>query len=542
MADNNNLKAYDEVLRSIITYAFEYEAPSSTAWVNAKAALVDSLGCAIESLETSKECAAMVGPVWAGAPVAPTGFKLPGTNFQLDPLKGAFDLGSMIRYLDHNDAFPGAEWGHPSVADSLGRNGSSPTVRTVLIALIKAYEIQGCFQIKNAFNKVGLDHTILVKVASTAVISWMLGLSVEQALSALSHAWMDGHPLRTYRQAPNTGPRKGWAAGDACMRAVHLALLAKSGQPGAPTVLTATKWGFYDTCFGSKSFELPRPFACWTMENIIFKVNTAEGHALSAVEAALEAHILVRTQEAAMIIINKEGPLHNPADRDHCMQYMVATVLIKGEMIDTNDYQNESIFAQDERIKLLQSKIRMVEDPQFTSDYHDPEIRGVANAVLVTLKDGSQLPEVVVQFPLGHPKRVDTVAAVRAKSRRNLALKLSQSRVDEIMRVSGDDDFENMPDSFLSPVRTSTIGKDATLDAADRHGPSLGSGLCQADVDMGDNKGGPNRDKPSRVSTMSLLRRDSVPPGADRTRDGLPMQAEMPRFPSRMLSTPGALL
>ena len=326
--------------------------------------------------------------------------------------------------------------------------------------MIKAYEIQGCFQIKNAFNKVGLDHTILVKVASTAVVSWMLGLNSEQALSALSHAWMDGHPLRLYRQSPNAGPRKGWAAGDACMRAVHLALLARAGQPGAPTVLTQPKWGFYDVLFNGQTFQLPRPFGTWVMENIIFKVNAAEGHGMTAVEAALLIgkemlrrnlsperdidHIQVRTQAPGMTIINKQGPLHNAADRDHCMQYMIAVVLLKGTMVDTSDYQDESEWARSTAIENLRAKIDMVEDPGFTVDYHDPAKRTVANALLVTLRDGTELPEVVVDYPLGHPNREETVAAVKQKTRHNLALRFSQGRVDDMIRTTEDSDFLNM--------------------------------------------------------------------------------------------------
>ena len=326
--------------------------------------------------------------------------------------------------------------------------------------MIKAYEIQGCFQIKNAFNKVGLDHTILVKVASTTVVSWMLGLNHEQALSALSHAWMDGHPLRLYRQSPNAGPRKGWAAGDACMRAVHLALLARAGQPGAPTVLTQPKWGFYDVLFNGQPFQLPRPFGTWVMENIVFKVNAAEGHGMTAVEAALLVgeemlrrnlsperdivHIQVRTQAPGMTIINKQGPLHNAADRDHCMQYMIAVVLLKGTMIDTSDYQNESEWARSTAIEHLRAKIDMVEDPGFTIDYHDPAKRTVANALLVTLRDGTRLPEVVVHYPLGHPNRESTVAAVKQKTRHNLALRFSRGRVDDMIRLTEDSDFLNM--------------------------------------------------------------------------------------------------
>ena len=325
--------------------------------------------------------------------------------------------------------------------------------------MIKAYEIQGCFQIKNAFNKVGLDHTILVKVASITVVSWLLGSTSEQALSALSHAWMDGHPLRLYRQSPNAGPRKGWAAGDACMRAVHLALLARAGQPGAPTVLTQPRWGFYDVLFNGQSFQLPRPFGTWVMENIIFKVNAAEGHGMTAVEAALLvskemlrrnlspgrdiAHIQVRTQAPGMTIINKQGPLHNAADRDHCMQYMIAVVLLKGAMIDTSDYQDENEWARSTAINHLRAKIDMVEDPGFTNDYHDPAKRKVANALLVTLRDGTKLPEVVVDYPLGHPNREGTVAAVKQKTRHNLALRFSQGRVDDIIRAAEDSDFLN---------------------------------------------------------------------------------------------------
>lgn len=331
----------------------------------------------------------------------------------------------------------------------------------VLAALIKAYEIQGCFQIANAFNKVGLDHVILVKVASTAVISWMLRLSPEQAKSAVSHAWMDGHPLRVYRQAPNTGPRKGWAAGDACMRAVHLALLAKAGQPGATTALTTPRWGFYDVLFKGKPFELPRPFGTWVIETVLFKINTAEGHGMTAIEAALQISetmqqkgldpavdirsIHVRTQEAGMIIINKHGALHNPADRDHCLRYMVAVVLLKGTQIETADYQNDSPWATDERVEALRQKITMTEDPSFTRDYHDPNVRSVANALCVTLSDGTQLPDVVVPYPLGHVRRQDTHDQVYRKARRNLELRLSSDRVDEVISCLESADFSSVP-------------------------------------------------------------------------------------------------
>ena len=319
---------------------------------------------------------------------------------------------------------------------------------TVLTALMKAYEIQGCLQIRNSYNKVGLDHVINVKVASTAVVCWLLELTKDEANAAVSHAWVDGHPLRTYRHAPNTSPRKGWAGGDACMRAVHLALIVKAGQPGLQTALTASRWGFYDVLFTSKPFEFPKNYSSWTIENILFKVNTAEGHALTAVEAALKivedmkksnhsiadiSHIRVRTQEAAMDIINKQGPLHNPADRDHCMQYMVAVVLCKGAMVDTEDYQDSSPFATSEELADLRSKVEMIEDPQITKAYHDLNIRSATNALLVTMKDGSQLDEVVVDYPLGSPKRVETLPLVHEKAKKNLAYKLPQDRVNKIL-------------------------------------------------------------------------------------------------------------
>ena len=474
-ADNNADHEYDQVITKIVDYVYDTTIDSPRAWVNAKAALLDALGCSYETLELSTECARLIGPVYPSTANTPNGFRLPGTRFQLDMLKGAFDMGVMIRYLDHNDAFLGAEWGHPSgrrfvqriqvhmltclidnlgailaVSDVLNRSGQrSISMHTVLSALMKAYEIQGCFQIRNSYNKVGLDHVINVKVASTAVVSWLLGLPKEKASAAVSHAFIDGHSLRTYRHAPNTGPRKGWAGGDAAQRAVHLALLVKAGQPGIKTALTAPHWGFYDVLFKGKAFEFPKNFSSWTIENILFKVNTAEGHALTAVEAALAVvhqlearslsvadvtNIRIRTQEAAMDIINKQGPLRNPADRDHCMQYMVAVVLCKGAMIDTEDYQDASPFAQSDEVAQLRSKIKLVEDPQITKDYHNIDIRSATNSLLVTLKDGTKFEE-CVDFPLGSPKRNETLPLVYKKAAKNLALKLTAARVEEIFAL-----------------------------------------------------------------------------------------------------------
>ena len=321
-------------------------------------------------------------------------------------------------------------------------------MKHVLTALIKAYEIQGCFQVKNAFNKVGLDHVILVKVASTAMVSWLLGLSKEQAKAAVSHAWMDGHPLRVYRQAPNAGPRKGWAGGDACMRAVHLALLVNAGQTGAETALTTPRWGFYDVLFKGDAFDLPRSFGTWVIENVIFKINTAEGHGMTAIEAALRIsndmkqrgltakdidNVRVRTTESAMIIINKQGPLHNAADRDHCLKYMLAVVFRKGSMIDTQDYQDTSPWGLDPEVEALREKIALVEDVQFTRDYHDPDIRSISNAVQVQLMDGTLLDEVAIKYPQGHVLHAETSDLVVAKAKRNLSLKLSGENVDAIV-------------------------------------------------------------------------------------------------------------
>lgn len=435
---------YDQVLVDIIDYVYHTQIESPLAYRRARIALLDSLGCAIETLAHSADARALTGPVISGTTVL-NGFKLPGTAFSLDPVKGAFDLGSLIRYLDHNDAHPGAEWGHPSdnlgaivaVADWLSRSYASGientkpvTLNNVIVAQIKAYEIQGIFQMKNAFNERGLDHTILVKIASTAVVAHLMGLSEDQALSALSHAWQDGHPLRTFRQAPNAGPRKGWAAGDACSRAVHLCLVAKTGQPGAPSVLTAPTWGFYDAMFDSKEFKLPRPYGSFVIEFHFFKLIAAEGHTISAVEAAVQVaemlkqkaldvndieKVKVRTQYAGKTITDKSGPLTNPADRDHNMQYIVAVTLLKGSFITAEDYDDNSPWASDPQVEALRSKTIVEEDEQFTKDYHDQKVRSGANAVEVEMKNSGEKLEAVVHFPIGHPKHQETLGLVEEK-------------------------------------------------------------------------------------------------------------------------------
>ena len=477
---------YDRILTEITDYVYNYDISSSKALQRARIALLDSLGCALETLKESSEARRLLGPVVPRS-YQPDGFKLPGTAFQLDPVKGAFDFGTLIRYLDHNDAFPGAEWGHPSgtsnealtwelnasiltqcidnigailaVADWLSRNAlynNTPplTMEAVLVAIIKAYEIQGCFQIRNAFNRIGLDQTIFVRVASTAVVCHLLGCTEDQTLSGLSHAFIDAGPLRIYRQSPNAGPRKGWAAGDACMRAVHLALLAKKNQPGVPTVLTDSKWGLYTSLLHGKEFELPRPLNTWVIETSFFKIHAAEGHAASAVEAALTLahrlrardppldlpieqaiqHIRVRTQKPAMVIINKQGTLNNAADRDHCMQYMIAVVLLKGSMITSSDYSDESPWATNPRVDVLRAKIEMVEDGELTADYYNPETRTGANALLVTLADGLKLDEVLVEYPTGHPWRDDTPDLVKKKFEANMAGWFEGEQLVEVMR------------------------------------------------------------------------------------------------------------
>lgn len=487
---------YDQVLIDIVRYVYYTPVNSILAYTRARAALLDALGCAIETLCVSSDCCAIIGPVVPGTTV-PNGCRLPGTSHQLDPVKGAFDMGSLIRYLDHNDAYPGAEWGHPSdnlgalvaVADWISRSTSAKkdttgqlgrtefsslkgnhkaslppinhapeiNLHTLLTAQIKAYEIQGVFQVRNAFNEHGLDHTILVKVASTAVGSWLLGLSESEALAALSQAWQDGHPLRTFRQAPNAGPRKGWAAGDACMRAVHLALLTKAGQPGAATVLSADRWGFQAALFGGKEFVLPRPYGSWVMESVFFKLIPAEGHAISAAEAALQLAqtmkqkdlsperdiqtITIRTQKAAKTIIDKSGPLRNSADRDHCLQYIVAVVLLKGDMIETVDYMDDSPWATDLRVDVLRQKMTVTEDEDFTHEYHDQKVRSGANGITIQLANGECLDEVVVRFPIGHPGRNDTLDRVREKFRTNMRMMFEEGKAEEVLEAVERDDM-----------------------------------------------------------------------------------------------------
>jgi 2-methylcitrate dehydratase len=425
---SNERPAPDHVLTGIADYALGYKIDSDLAWSTARACLIDTLGCGLEALEYPA-CTRLLGPIVPGT-VVPNGARVPGTSYQLDPVQAAFNIGAMIRWLDFNDTWLAAEWGHPSdnlggilaTADWLSRtalaSGAAPLrMRDVLAAMTKAHEIQGCIALENSFNKVGLDHVVLVKVASTAVVSQLLGLTREQTINALSLAWVDGQSLRTYRHAPNTGSRKSWAAGDATSRAVRLALMARAGEMGYPSALTAKTWGFYDVSFRGQEFRFQRPYGSYVMENVLFKISyPAEFHAQTAVEAAMTLRrqldrrtlstetikkITIRTHEACLRIIDKKGPLANPADRDHCVQYMIAIPLIHGRLTAA-DY--EDAVAADPRIDALRAKVTCVEDPRFTADYHDPDKRSIANALRVELADGTILEE-TVEYPIGHRRR-----------------------------------------------------------------------------------------------------------------------------------------
>ncbi|CAQ83328.1 MULTISPECIES: bifunctional 2-methylcitrate dehydratase/aconitate hydratase [Photorhabdus] len=467
----NNRPAYDQVIVDIVDYVMEYTVTSSIAHETAYYCFLDTLGCGLEALEYSA-CKKLLGPIVPGT-VVPNGVRVPGTQFQLDPVQAAFNIGTMIRWLDFNDTWLAAEWGHPSdnlggilaVADWISRNavagGKKPlTIKDVLIGMIKAHEIQGCLALENAFNKVGLDHVVLVKVASAAVVAEMLGLNREEILNVVSLAWVDGQALRTYRHAPNTGSRKSWAAGDATSRAVRLALMVQKGEMGYPSVLTAKTWGFYDVLFNGQPFKFQRPYGSYVMENVLFKIAfPAEFHAQTAVEAAMSLHqqlkdigktiddiakITIRTHEACIRIIDKQGPLNNPADRDHCIQYMVAVPLILGRLTAA-DYEDS--VAADPRIDALREKIVCVEDPDFTRDYHDPEKRAIANALTVTLADGSQLDEVKVEFPIGHARRrKEGMPLLLEKFKTNLARQFPESQQRKILSISLDRSLlENMP-------------------------------------------------------------------------------------------------
>lgn len=461
----------DRVIVDIVDYVTKFKVDSKAAYETARHCLLDTLGCGLEAL-SYPACTKLLGPIVPGT-VVPNGAKVPGTQFQLDPVQAAFNIGAMIRWLDFNDTWLAAEWGHPSdnlggilaVADWLSRtniaSGKKPLVmKDVLTAMIKAHEVQGCIALENAFNKVGLDHVVLVKVATTAVVGQLLGLSREEIINAVSLAWVDGQSLRTYRHAPNTGSRKSWAAGDATSRGVRLALIAKTGEMGYPSALTAKGWGFYDVSFKGQPFRFQRKYGTYVMENVLFKISfPAEFHAQTAAEAAMTLHkaiaragktiddieqITIRTHEAAIRIIDKQGSLANPADRDHCIQYMVAVPLIFGRLT-AEDY--EDAVARDPRIDALRKKILCVEDKQFTKDYHDPEKRSIANGITVRFKDGATLKEVVVEYPIGHKRRrKEGMPLLVEKFRTNLARRFPDKQQEAILRVSLDQKaLEAMP-------------------------------------------------------------------------------------------------
>ena len=450
----------DKVLTDIVDYVAKYQIKSKEAYETARYCLIDTLGCGFEALEYPA-CTKLLGPIVPGT-VVPNGAKVPGTQFQLDPVQAAFNIGAMIRWLDFNDTWLAAEWGHPSdnlggilaTADWLSRNavaaGKKPlTVHDVLTAMIKAHEIQGCLALENSFNKVGLDHVVLVKVASTAVVAEMMGLSREEILNAVSLAWVDGQSLRTYRHAPNTGSRKSWAAGDATSRAVRLALIAKTGEMGYPSVLSAKTWGFYDVLFKGNAFKFQRPYGSYVMEEVLFKISfPAEFHSQTAVEAAMTIHkelaklgkrpedikkITIRTHEACIRIIDKKGPLNNEADRDHCVQYMVAVPILFGRLT-ASDY--EDAIAKDPRIDKLRDKIFCVEDKSFTKDYHDPKKRSIANALTVEFLDGKKMKELVVEYPIGHKRRrKEGMPVLVEKFKTNLARQFPEKQRNAILEL-----------------------------------------------------------------------------------------------------------
>src|SRR5476651_871913 len=461
----------DQVLVDIADYASKFKIKSAEAYDTARLCLMDTLGCGLEALEYPA-CTKLMGPIVAGT-VVPNGAKVPGTSYQLDPVQAAFNIGAMIRWLDFNDTWLAAEWGHPSdnlggilaCADWLSRcavaAGKPPlAMRDVLTGMIKAHEIQGVIALANSFNRVGLDHVVLVKVATTAVVANMLGLAHEEIINALSLAWVDGQSLRTYRHSPNTGSRKSWAAGDATSRGVRLALMAAKGEMGYPSVLSAKTWGFYDVLFKGNEFKFQRPYGSYVMENVLFKISfPAEFHSQTAVEAAMTLHgklaetgkkvedikkITIRTHEAAIRIIDKKGPLDNPADRDHCIQYMIAVPMIHGRLT-ASDYEDG--IAQDARIDVLRTKMECVEDAQFTQDYHDPEKRSIANALTIEFNDGSAFGEVVVEYPIGHKRRrEDGIPLLVEKFRTNLARRFPVRQQLAILDVSLDQaKLEAMP-------------------------------------------------------------------------------------------------
>ncbi|EOD45407.1 putative 2-methylcitrate dehydratase protein [Neofusicoccum parvum] len=461
---------FDPEVVDIASYVHNVKIDSDLAFDTARWVFLDTLGCGLKALEFP-QCTKLLGPVVEGTTV-PNGTRVPGTPYQLDPVRGAFNIGAMIRWLDFNDCWLAAEWGHPSdnlgailaVADWISRtnraggnlgNGKVLKVKDVLEAMIKAHEIQGVMALENSFNKVGLDHVVLVKLASAAVVSKMLGLSEAQTRDAITQAWVDGQSMRTYRHSPNTMSRKSWAAGDACERAVNLVLKVMKGEGGMPTVLSAPTWGFYDVNFGGKKFQFQRPYGSYIMENVLFKVSyPAEFHSQTAIEAAQRLNkklkamgktaediesVTNRTHEACIRIIDKQlKPMDNFADRDHCVQYMVATMFVFNRL-EASDYTDGGEAATSQLVESLRKRISCVEDPQFTKDYHDPEKRTISNALTVRLRDGTTLEEEVVEAPLGHKlRREEAKPHILAKYQAHLAPHYSEQKVNELVELGKD--------------------------------------------------------------------------------------------------------
>ena len=452
----------DEVLVKITDYVLNKEINSSEAISTARYCLMDTLGCGLLAL-TFSDCKDLLGPYVENTSV-PNGVRVPGTKYVLDPVKGAWDIGAIIRWLDFNDTWLAAEWGHPS--DNLGgilsaadfisqkniEEGKDPlTIDDVLKAMVKAHEIQGILALENSFNRVGLDHVVLVKIASTAVISSLFGLSREKTIDALSQAFVDGQSLRTYRHAPNAGPRKSWAAGDATSRAMQLVLLTMKGQIGYPSALTATTWGFQDVLFKGNQISLPQEFDSYVMENVLFKISfPAEFHAQTAVEAAVKLHteikdrveeikeIRITTHESAIRIISKEGQLNNPADRDHCIQYMTAIGLLKGDLV-AEDYEDD--VASDPKIDQLREKMTIIEDERYTREYLEADKRSIANSIEILYTDGTSSEKVEVEYPIGHRRRRDEgIPILVDKFENNLKTQFSEQRSKDILELCLDEE------------------------------------------------------------------------------------------------------
>lgn len=456
----------DQVIVDIANYVDAYQIHSDEAYDTARNCLMDTLGCGFEALDYPA-CTKLLGPVIAGT-VVPNGAKVPGTSYQLDPILAAFNIGAMIRWLDFNDTWLAAEWGHPSdnlggilaSADYMSRKhvaeGKAPlTMKDVLTAMIKAHEIQGVLALENSFNRVGLDHVILVKIASTAVVTKLLGGNKQDIINAVSNAFVDGQSLRTYRHSPNTGSRKSWAAGDATSRAVRLAWMTLQGEMGYPSALTAKTWGFYDVLFKGNAFKFQRPYGSYVMEQVLFKISfPAEFHAQTAVESAFQLHaevgqklqtleqiaqidkIVITTHESAIRIIDKTGPMNNPADRDHCIQYMAAVGLLKGSLTAL-DYEDAA--AADPRIDALRDKMVCVENADYTRDYLDPEKRSIANALQIFFKDGSHSSQIAVEYPIGHRRRrAEGIPELVKKFKVNLARRFDAAKQADILALCQD--------------------------------------------------------------------------------------------------------